>query len=140
MCHAACTSPQAASSDATPQHLPAAPRSGKLTLQSAWPGTTPADDMLRTQSGLQYSPLTRCRRRANYAISLAKRGSVPIRDETGRFIGVRPKTAAERAMKQPLGSGGIFKSAAVEVLRQEKRLMSTGEPWQGVPVARWVRA
>lgn len=67
------------------------------------------------------------KRRANYAISLAKRGSVPIRDETGRFIGVRPKTAAERAMKQPLGSGGIFKSAAVEVLRQEKRLMSTGD-------------
>ena len=87
----------------------------------------PAHGMLRTLPSPQCSLLTPRRRRANYAISLAKRGSVPIRDETGRFIGVRPKTAAERAMKQPLGSGGIFKSAAVEVLRQEKRLMSTGE-------------
>lgn len=66
-------------------------------------------------------------RRPNYANSLAKRGSVPIRDEAGRFIGVRPKTAAEKLQRQPLGSGGIFKSAAVDVLRLEKRLMSTGQ-------------
>ena len=66
-------------------------------------------------------------RRPNYANSLAKRGSVPIRDETGRFVGVRPKTAAERLQRQPLGSGGIFKSAAVDVLRLERRLMSTGQ-------------
>ena len=53
---------------------------------------------------------------------------MPIRDETGRFIGVRPKTAAEKLQRQPLGSGGIFKSAAVDVLRLERRLMSTGRP------------
>ena len=70
----------------------------------------------------------RHRRRPAYANSLAKRGSVPIRDETGRFIGVRPKTAAERLQRQTMGSGGIFKSAAVQVLRLERRLMSTGEP------------
>ncbi|KAK9840903.1 hypothetical protein WJX84_004171 [Apatococcus fuscideae] len=58
---------------------------------------------------------------------LSKRGSVPIRDETGRFIGVRPKTPAERMQKALTGSGGIFKSAAVAVLRLEKRLMATGE-------------
>lgn len=68
-----------------------------------------------------------CCRRSTYATSLAKRGSVPIRDETGRFIGVRPKTAAERSQRQTVGSGGIFKTAAVQVLRLEKRLMATGE-------------
>ena len=73
-------------------------------------------------------------RRPNYANSLAKRGSVPIRDETGRFIGVRPKTAAERLQRQPLGSGGIFKSAAVEVLRLERRLMSTGQQALACPL------
>ncbi|KAL3131529.1 hypothetical protein ABBQ38_007832 [Trebouxia sp. C0009 RCD-2024] len=75
----------------------------------------------------QHSKAERAKWRPNYANSLAKRGSVPIRDETGRFIGVRPKTAAERLQRQPLGSGGIFKSAAVEVLRLERRLMSTGD-------------
>ena len=39
---------------------------------------------------------------------------------------MRPKTAAERLQRQTLGSGGIFKSAAVHVLRLERRLMSTG--------------
>lgn len=29
-------------------------------------------------------------------MNMAKRGTVPVRDETGRFTGVRPKTAAER--------------------------------------------
>ena len=29
-------------------------------------------------------------------MSMNKRGTVPVRDETGRFTGVRPKTAAER--------------------------------------------
>jgi hypothetical protein len=66
-----------------------------------------------------------CRRRPG-STGLTKRGSVPLRDETGRFIGVRPKTAAERAQKALTGSGGIFKGAAVQVLRAEKRLMSTG--------------
>ena len=97
---------------------------------------------------------------------LNKRGTVPVRDETGRFTGVRPKTAAERlqvrawallcpALTCPLpacmhvcrtmlgpsdrrcghaqqkniigAQGGIFKSAAQEVLRSEMRLMSTGD-------------
>lgn len=40
---------------------------------------------------------------------------------------MRPKTAAERLQRQTLGSGGIFKSAAVDVLRLERRLMSTGD-------------
>ncbi|KAK9829683.1 hypothetical protein WJX72_007316 [[Myrmecia] bisecta] len=71
--------------------------------------------------------VTTSRRSEDTAASLAKRGSVPIRDETGRFIGVRPKTPAERMQKLITGSGGIFKSAAVAVLRQEKRLMSTGD-------------
>ena len=87
-----------------------------------------------------------------------KRASVPIRDETGKFIGVRQQTAAEMrqvcrrcqkrswschchicgakylmhiqalAAQKAGGTGGIFKSAAVQVLRQEKRLMSTGAP------------
>ena len=30
------------------------------------------------------------------SMNMAKRGTVPVRDETGRFTGVRPKTAAER--------------------------------------------
>lgn len=30
------------------------------------------------------------------SMSMNKRGTVPVRDETGRFTGVRPKTAAER--------------------------------------------
>lgn len=29
-------------------------------------------------------------------MSMNKRGTVPVRDETGKFTGVRPKTAAER--------------------------------------------
>lgn len=79
------------------------------------------------QNRLLHVLVLRFCRRPNYATSLAKRGSVPIRDETGRFIGVRPKTAAERLQRQTVGSGGIFKSAAVQVLRLEKRLMATGE-------------
>lgn len=76
---------------------------------------------------IQSSTCTLKCRRSTYATSLAKRGSVPIRDETGRFIGVRPKTAAERSQRQASGSGGIFKTAAVQVLRLERRLMATGE-------------
>jgi hypothetical protein len=38
-------------------------------------------------------------RRANRE-QLTKRSSVPVRDETGRFVGVRPKTPAERLQAQ----------------------------------------
>lgn len=42
-----------------------------------------------------------CRRPASAGASLgrdtAKKATVPLRDETGRFAGVRPKTAAERS-------------------------------------------
>lgn len=48
---------------------------------------------------------------------------MPVRDEAGRFTGVRLKTAEERARRE---GGGVFKTAAIEVLRQEMRLMSTG--------------
>ena len=49
--------------------------------------------------------LLRCRRPVSagavplglgLSMNMAKRGTVPVRDETGRFTGVRPKTAAER--------------------------------------------
>ncbi len=30
--------------------------------------------------------------------------------------------------QNPANAGGIFKTAAIEVLKQEKRMMSTGEP------------
>jgi len=53
------------------------------------------------------------------------RASVPVRDNTGRFTGARVATRAD-ARAGP-GGGGVFKTAAAEVLRQEKRLMSTGE-------------
>ncbi|KAL0032721.1 hypothetical protein WJX79_005609 [Trebouxia sp. C0005] len=88
------------------------------------------EEPVKSESSHEMAPQARTERakwRPNYANSLAKRGSVPIRDETGRFIGVRPKTAAERLQRQTLGSGGIFKSAAVDVLRLERRLMSTGD-------------
>lgn len=49
---------------------------------------------------------------------------MPVRDEAGRFTGVRLKTAEERARRE---GGGVFKTAAIEVLRQEMRLMSTGD-------------
>lgn len=54
----------------------------------------------------------------------ARSGSVG-RDEHGKFTsGPRPRGPRGRRGE---GGGGIFKQAAVEVLRLEKRLMSTGE-------------
>ena len=45
-----------------------------------------------------------------------------------RGEGSCPRTTASLAPNVPvLASGGIFKSAAVEVLRRERRLMPTGE-------------
>ena len=38
-----------------------------------------------------------CRRSVAVHSSVGKNASIPVRDETGRFIGVRPKTAAEAA-------------------------------------------
>ncbi|KAK9799426.1 hypothetical protein WJX73_009089 [Symbiochloris irregularis] len=61
------------------------------------------------------------------AMGLGKRASVPVRDETGRFTGVRAKTAAERAQPVMERGGGIFKNAAVRVLSEERRLMTTGD-------------
>ena len=37
------------------------------------------------------------------------------------------KTSLAAGVKPLAGGGGIFKSAAVEVLRRERRLMTTGE-------------
>lgn len=54
---------------------------------------------------------------------------MPVRDEAGRFTGVRLKTAEERARRE---GGGVFKTAAIEVLKQEMRLMSTGMRLEGV--------
>jgi hypothetical protein len=57
----------------------------------------------------------------------ARSGSVG-RDEHGKFTsGPRPR-GSRGAQRGPRGEGGggIFKQAAVEVLRLEKRLMSTG--------------
>lgn len=53
---------------------------------------------------------------------LPRAASVPIRDESGRFAGVREKTAEEKTR----GGGGLFKSTAVQVLRTERRLLTTG--------------
>ncbi|BDA44550.1 hypothetical protein COCOBI_06-0260 [Coccomyxa sp. Obi] len=73
----------------------------------------------------------RPRRPASAGASLgrdtAKKATVPLRDETGRFAGVRPKTAAERSQSGTPSQGGIFKSAAEKVLAKHSRLMSTGE-------------
>ena len=55
---------------------------------------------------------------------MRKQPCVPVRDEFGKFAGVRPRTAADQALT---GSGGVFKSAAAAVLAQEMRLLSTGE-------------
>jgi hypothetical protein len=58
------------------------------------------------------------------SIGRARSSSVG-RDEHGKFTaGPRPR-GARRGRSE--GGGGIFKQAAVEVLRLEKRLMSTGE-------------
>ena len=38
-----------------------------------------------------------------------------------------PAKLAAGVRPLPVGGGGVFKSAAVEVLRRERRLMSTGE-------------
>ena len=48
---------------------------------------------------------------------------MPVRDEFGKFAGVRPRTAADLALA---GAGGVFKSAAAAVLAEEMRLLSTG--------------
>ena len=54
---------------------------------------------------------------------LRKQSCVPVRDEFGKFAGVRPRTAADLAQA---GAGGVFKSAAAAVLAEEMRLLSTG--------------
>ncbi|KAK9908530.1 hypothetical protein WJX75_009252 [Coccomyxa subellipsoidea] len=64
---------------------------------------------------------------ASASLGTAKKATVPLRDETGRFAGVRPKTAAERSQSGISTQGGIFKSAAEKVLRQKCKLMSTGD-------------
>lgn len=57
----------------------------------------------------------------------ARSGSVG-RDEHGKFTsGPRPRGSRGGRGGRGEGGGGIFKMAAVEVLRGEKRLMSTGE-------------
>ena len=59
------------------------------------------------------------------------RESVPVRDQAGRFAGMRRRNASEPVLNESVtGSrgGGIFKTAAIQVLRQEGRLMSTGAP------------
>jgi hypothetical protein len=67
----------------------------------------------------------------------ARSGSVG-RDEHGKFTsGPRPRSSrGARGGRGEGGGGGIFKMAAVEVLRLEKRLMSTGTrcmaAWLGV--------
>lgn len=53
--------------------------------------------MLVTSAEVASFVFGRRRTSGHLAAALGKRSSVPVRDETGRFIGVRPKTAAERA-------------------------------------------
>ena len=51
-----------------------------------------------------------------------------MRDVAGRFAGMRARITEERtaAGSTAHGGGGVFKSAAVAVLRAEMRLLSTG--------------
>ncbi len=67
----------------------------------------------------EHGKLCRLRRQAR----LRKQSCVPVRDEFGKFAGVRPRTAADQALTS---AGGVFKSAAAAVLALEMRLLSTG--------------
>ena len=76
---------------------------------------------------------------AGASFLLNKRGTVPVRDETGRFTGVRPKTAAERLQVRLLCSRMCVREGDAGGGYQW-RSMPRGSPSQALSVQLWPAA